>query len=324
MILILSKAHYELTTEKVIDWLSFHNANFVRLNGSDFYKLCTLSDFTLKVKGISLDKIKMVWNRRWIDEGFVDDIVANSNFDSKTLIEVQKSISGELKILRNEFFKTLSDRKWLSKLHSFNTTKLENLKIANQVGLQVPETKIFNSKIELEKFLNKHGSIITKPINEVSIFREKNTDKVIFHKLLTGMITLEDVTEMPEVFFPSLFQEYKEKQFEIRTFVLNEKLYSMAIFSQRDCQTKVDFRNYNRKNPNRVVPYKLPEEIEKRIHNFMRHIKLKTGSIDFIKGIDNNYYFLEINPQGQFGMVSLPCNYYLEEKLAKYLINEDS
>jgi hypothetical protein len=31
--------------------------------------------------------------------------------------------------------------------------------------------------------------------------------------------------------------------------------------------------------------------------------------------------FLEINPVGQFGMVSHPCNYYLEKRIAQNLIN---
>jgi hypothetical protein len=33
------------------------------------------------------------------------------------------------------------------------------------------------------------------------------------------------------------------------------------------------------------------------------------------------YVFLEVNPIGQFGMVSAPCNYNLEKKIAQYLIN---
>lgn len=52
----------------------------------------------------------------------------------------------------------------------------------------------------------------------------------------------------------------------------------------------------------------------------MNNLKLKNGSIDIIRGVDNNYYFLEVNPVGQFGMVSNPCNYNIEEKFALKLI----
>jgi hypothetical protein len=33
--------------------------------------------------------------------------------------------------------------------------------------------------------------------------------------------------------------------------------------------------------------------------------------------------FLEVNPTGQYGMVSDPCNYYLDKKIAEYLIDYD-
>jgi glutathione synthase/RimK-type ligase-like ATP-grasp enzyme len=52
----------------------------------------------------------------------------------------------------------------------------------------------------------------------------------------------------------------------------------------------------------------------------MSILKLNTGSVDLIfSEEDNKYYFLEVNPMGQFGMVSKPCNYYLEKEMAQYL-----
>lgn len=38
----------------------------------------------------------------------------------------------------------------------------------------------------------------------------------------------------------------------------------------------------------------------------------------------NNFYFLEINPVGQFGMVSGPCNYKIEKLIAKYIIENNA
>lgn len=51
----------------------------------------------------------------------------------------------------------------------------------------------------------------------------------------------------------------------------------------------------------------------------MADLDLNCGSIDMILGNDGLYYFLEVNPVGQFGMVSGPCNYYLERKIANFL-----
>ena len=56
----------------------------------------------------------------------------------------------------------------------------------------------------------------------------------------------------------------------------------------------------------------------------MQKAHLTTGSIDLIKSVDGEYIFLEINPIGQFGMVSNPCNYPLERKVAEWLVKNDN
>ncbi|WP_228414336.1 hypothetical protein [Chryseobacterium sp. CH21] len=118
--------------------------------------------------------------------------------------------------------------------------------------------------------------------------------------------------------FHHFFQEKIEKDFEIRTFYLNGHCWSMAIFSQNDEQTKTDFRKYNKKKPNRNVPYLLPKHIEDKIELLMKSLDINCGSLDFIKA-GEKYYFLEINPIGQFSSLSRTCNYALEQKLAEYL-----
>jgi D-alanine-D-alanine ligase-like ATP-grasp enzyme len=52
----------------------------------------------------------------------------------------------------------------------------------------------------------------------------------------------------------------------------------------------------------------------------MQKLKLNTGSIDMIYTNDSKFIFLEVNPVGQFGMVSKPCNYNLEKKIALNII----
>ena len=61
-------------------------------------------------------------------------------------------------------------------------------------------------------------------------------------------------------------------------------------------------------------------EIKEKILSFAKYFNLNSGSFDIIKDKKGKYIFLEVNPVGQFGMVSQPCNYNLEQKIAKYLI----
>jgi len=55
----------------------------------------------------------------------------------------------------------------------------------------------------------------------------------------------------------------------------------------------------------------------------MARLNLETDSVDLIEGVDGQRYVPELSPVGQFGMVSHPCNYRLERRIAQYLIEED-
>ena len=55
----------------------------------------------------------------------------------------------------------------------------------------------------------------------------------------------------------------------------------------------------------------------------MRDLGLNIGCIDMIMGTDGQLYLLEVNPNGQFGDMSLDCNYHLEREVADWLIKKD-
>ena len=96
----------------------------------------------------------------------------------------------------------------------------------------------------------------------------------------------------------------------------------MAIFSQNNVNTQVDYRNYDHEKPNRCVPYNLPNTIKRKIFKFMKYKKIDTGSIDIIFSTNNKYFFLENNPQGQFDWLTKNCNYNIEKEIAEILISQ--
>jgi hypothetical protein len=169
---------------------------------------------------------------------------------------------------------------------------------------------------ELRRFCAAHGTVVTKPIGEVELFVHGGRR----HFMYTAELDLEAVERLPPRFAPSLFQERLEKSYELRVFYLDGDCWAMAIFSQLDRQTRTDFRNYNKLRPNRNVPYRLRPDTAVALSRLMRELELETGSIDLVRTPDRREVFLEVNPVGQFGMVSKPCNYGLERKLAEHLL----
>jgi glutathione synthase/RimK-type ligase-like ATP-grasp enzyme len=195
------------------------------------------------------------------------------------------------------------------------TNKLVNLNIAKKCGLDIPETLISSDNEKLLNFCSKNQSV-TKPIGEAMSIRYK--DK--YYRMLTKMVKNGDI-EHSDVIFPTLVQNMIDKEFEIRIFVVYKEIFAMAIFSQNNEKTNIDFRNYDHEHKNRMIPFRLPDDISQKIFLFMQEAGLDTGSIDMIKTFDNKYLFLEVNPCGNIEMTSVPYNYVIEKRIAEIIKN---
>jgi ATP-GRASP peptide maturase of grasp-with-spasm system len=217
----------------------------------------------------------------------------------------------ELIILLHNSLKT---KKYIGCYNDNFITKLQMLQIAQQADLYTPFTAIVSNKKQLADFIEKHQTIITKGIKSNSF----NINSYTPVTSLTQIIKKNDFDLFPYQFAPSIVQKYIDKLFELRVFYLAENCYTAAIFSQKDEKTKVDFRNYNSEKPNRIIPYKLPYDIEQRLIKLMNSLKMKSGSIDIIVSTQLEYFFLEVNPVGQFEWISKNCNFYLEKIIANY------
>ncbi len=93
----------------------------------------------------------------------------------------------------------------------------------------------------------------------------------------------------------------------------------MAIFSQMGEESSLDFRevDVNGNHPNRMVPFTLPGDVASKIRKLMKNLRLESGSLDFIVTPDDEYYFFEVNPVGQFDFLNEICNYHIEKFIAK-------
>jgi ATP-GRASP peptide maturase of grasp-with-spasm system len=312
MVLILSSSHDSSTTS-VIEWLENLGLKWIRINSEDKIYLDFLGSeikFTTNENvSFLMSEIKSFWYRR----GFLNI----GNFKISDISQFQSFQYIELKKITEFIFFKLQKIKNVNTIENIDVNKLVVSSIARDLGINTPQDYLFTKKKDLACFLvNGNSEYITKSISGDGI---QNFDTFsIFN--YTKKIFIKDVKS--DVFFPSLIQNYIQKKYELRVFYLNGKFYSMAIFSQKDDKTKIDFRNYNKKRPNRSVPFKLPNVIEVKLDLLMRKLNLNSGSIDIVVTNSNEYVFLEVNPIGQFGMTSYPCNYNLEFLIANALSYE--
>lgn len=300
MILIISKNN-ETTTTEVLKWLLSMNKKFIRIDEDEFFEIKMVDNNLLlqsERNRFFLNDITSVWYRR----GGIK--FKRYQYESEAInIHMQEAQHW----LEEYALHILESKRHINKQTKSHVNKLLVLETAKKVGLDVPEYFLSNNTDNVDL-----GKTIVKSITGNVILQNltKDNDGIMY----TSVVDKKSEGD----FFISFFQEKIEKDFEVRTFYLEGKIWSTAIFSQNNQQTQLDFRKYDIELPNRNVRYLLPKNIEEMVCKLMKELDLNCGSIDFIKSKDK-FYFLEVNVVGQFLSLSDICNYSLDEEIANYL-----
>lgn len=108
----------------------------------------------------------------------------------------------------------------------------------------------------------------------------------------TNLMHENDSYDSPEL-TPVYIQEYIKKSFEVRITVVDDDFFAVKIVSDN----MIDWRAGNN---NQYEIIDIPIEIKKCIKMMMKDFQLRFGAIDYIVDIDGKWYFLEINPNGQW------------------------
>jgi hypothetical protein len=306
-VLIICDSKLSISEYEVIDWISQKEylcslKSFQKLISEDALNI--ESNESSRLTLVLAENYKSIWFRH--DEEF---LITNNSFLQN---DASKNLRYNFKVLFKAFsFFAKNQLKTLSTYESFFLNKLTVLEAATEIGIDIPHTLLCNNKKQLSSLVSEFGSMVCKSAGEnLTLFFDNNKQAL---KQYVVEIDEKMLKDLPEKFFPTLFQQQIDKQMDLRIFYLDGKFFPMAIFSQ--CMDyREDYHNH------RNVPIKLPDDLENKLHQLMQKLDLNTGSIDMVRcAKTKKYYFLEVNPNGQFGMVSKPCNYYLEKEIAEFL-----
>lgn len=331
MILILSEQR-DTMTDEVCMWLNYWNKKYLRVNIEDFntyYFTLSLSTkneinpiLTVRENTYFLSRFKIVWFRRGEFSRLQLHCPINC-FENDTL---NRNLEQTLSEYRQHEYDTLiqyiynylrGHAQCFNFPNLYNINKIVALDYAKSVKLNIPRTLVSSSKGVLQSFFKENRNrLITKSIGD---WCHQNLSQ---YSISLKTKRIENISEIPSNFDYSLFQECIEKQFEVRTFVWDNRTYSAAIYSPFENETKIDFRsNYD---AIRITPFKLPKTIERKLFKLMKKLCIESGSADFIVTSKNEYYFLEINPVGQFEFLDKICNYNIPTIIAKTLSHDEN
>lgn len=318
MVIIFSEES-DKSTSNVIDWLIKFQVPYIRLNMENVVmveKICIGIDnkvsIILEINDILLEieNINAFWYRR----GAISLFTPTNNQSVAFQNLFNQYLNNEKRIVEDFIFSIIQEKRGIGNFYKRTVNKLNVLHEAIKCGIKIPETYLSNYDALAENIIE-NKTLITKAISESVHLYNSQCGSIMNY---TGGIKTEYIVKDNHR-ANYLIQEKIDKLFEIRSFYLEGSFYSMAMFSQENDKTKDDFRNYDFSNPIRTVPYKLPLELEIKLRNLMNVLSLNTGSIDIAYNSKKEYIFFEVNPVGQYGMVSNPCNYNLDKEIAESL-----
>lgn len=318
MILVFSE-QTDVTTDLVMEWLLYYGADVLRINEEECSNIVTAVNignesatniqFKAGERSFELADVTAVWFRR-------GTIRFESGLQQMDLpAEVKKQfgqfLSTEDKTLHDFVVAKLLEKPSLNDSRHYNANKLLLLELAKAERLLVPQTIVCRDPADVFRALGTDGEqIITKPVQDVRTLHYCGGTQG------THVIKLADAGALPPRFYYSSFQRLIERKMELRIFFLDTDCYTLAILHR---EPVTDGKLFDERT--RMVPYTLPDIIRQKLLRVFRKAGLNCGSADMIVDTSDNYYFLEVNPVGQMDHVSRLGNFYLEQKIAQYLIH---
>lgn len=262
---------------------------------------------------IEVNEIGATWVRKPADFTYVNDLSAQESAFAKQ--ETEQVLFGLI---------YSSDCFWMS--HPIDMRgamwKTEQLHRAQKMGFKVPNTLVTNDPESVYRFKrNLHNEMIYKTLSSPTLAAEDvQDDEVIASSLPTTVIT-EEMSESIEAVseLPCQFQEYVDKEYELRVTIIGERIFATRINSQEDSRTAVDCRDMSAEISYQAA--ELPEDIKAKCLAFVASYNLNYSAIDIIVTKSGDYVFLENNPNGQFLYIEqLVPEYNLIEAMADVLI----
>jgi hypothetical protein len=301
--------HADLMVKELTD----RRASFVRFNTEDYPQQATLrwaSDGTrrLSLRGAEHDlrEATSVWYRRPVPPRMPA---------GRSELAVAWA-QGEAREALLGVWRTL-DARWVNHpdRNRVAESKLNQLRVAAELGFEVPATLVTNDAGSVVEFIAAHPEgVICKPVSDgrVPVANEE-------HVFFTSRVTPESLPldELgPE---PYLFQAFVAKSFDVRATVIGEDVFAARIESQEDIETQTDWR---RGRPGGLCHdvIDLPDEIVERCIALCRRFGLLFGAIDLAGRPDGGFSFFEINPNGQWAWVEQRTGLPLLSRLADLLL----
>lgn len=188
--------------------------------------------------------------------------------------------------------------------------KVVQMRTASRVGLHLPETLITTKPMDAWHFIHEFRPVVFKRVGASSG--------------PASITTVADFTSADELASittcPTIFQRYITGNGDARVIAVGEELWAIHIESQAGSSPN-DSR-FDLTVPHRAI--EVPRAVATGVKALMRGLRLAFGAVDFRIDSEGCWWFLEVNPGGQFLYLEEKTGLRIVDSVARLLMNPPS
>jgi glutathione synthase/RimK-type ligase-like ATP-grasp enzyme len=310
-VILLSHAGEPYVTERVAEELRFRGARPIRLNTDRLFGTGRFGT------SISPTDFGSVWF-----EGKRFDPEAIWLWRAWPQIRAEGMLEADLAVVNREahslFFGSLElfDVRWVDAPTKARAAenKLLQLRIAQEVGLRIPDTSYTSDPEAVRTIFDRHdGRIICKLHAPLDYAMRAQ------RSFPTRRFRREDLKHVEAVRFgPMIFQEEIPKALELRVAWAGGAAWTGAM---RGDDSGVDWRH---SKTGKFQAYTLDSTTKNKLGRLMKRLGLRQGCLDLILTPQGEMVFLEVNPTGEWGMLEAELGLPIAASLAETLLTDEN
>jgi glutathione synthase/RimK-type ligase-like ATP-grasp enzyme len=258
---------------------------------------------------IVLNEVRSIWNRRpgsYGEHGLTVTEPVEKEFIDR---ETKAGVGGLLR--------SVSEVNWVNHpdVNRYANYKPLQLTRARACGFSVPRTLVTSDPDALAPFYEEcHGHVIYKLLGKPVYY---SNDQRSSFSAKTSIVTAEILKEAHRLHLaPALFQERIPKAFDVRITIIGPHIIATEIHPHSE-EARLDFRrDYEHVS---YCPHQLPAMMKQQLVQLMKCFSLVYAAIDMIVTPADEYVFIEVNPNGQFGFIEKQTGVPLFKTMACYL-----
>ena len=246
--------------------------------------------------GRELKNIRSVWWRRPYEmtQPLVDGNVTPEHREYSL-----RSIREHIRLLQTAF----PEAGWVSDPYTIRRgeDKSLQLELAAAVGLRSPDTVITSDRAVGLAFLQAHPATIVKTLCPPFVTDDRFVG--YYARRVHGADRV-DLTHLR--WGPSIFQQAIDAIADLRVTVVGDEVFTARIDADPATVGQAglrDWRYHANERGQRFYPSELPAATRDACLELTRRLGLRFGAIDLVLDRDEAIFFLEINPNGQWGFI---------------------